>query len=169
MLSNSCFVCTNMLYQSGFSRESEPSRYMNCMKYPMIILDPVTHRLYYMELTHVIMETEKSEDVQSSPRTLLRTQERHGTVQPKSMSGAGEARGSSQKKGRESQFSFTRPCALCGPSVNWMRLTHIGESDLLTQSIYSRSSHSEPASQTNPEQRLTKYWDTPSVKLIHIY
>lgn len=53
--------------------QNQVDRYMKCMKYPMIILDPVTHRLSYMELTHVTMETEESEDVQTSPRTLLRT------------------------------------------------------------------------------------------------
>lgn len=149
MISNSCFVCRNMLYQSGFSRESEPSRYMKCRKYPRIILDPITHRLYYMELTHVIMETEKSEDMQSSPK--ICGGPREATVQSNSKSRVGEVQGSSQKKGREPVLLQPALCTVQAFGKLDGAHTHMGDGDLLTQSIYSRSSHAEPASQTYPE------------------
>lgn len=65
---------------------------------------------YDKELAHMIMKTEKSQDLLSRPRNLLKTQESQWySSSPSPSLKAGEDQCSSYKIGKESKYSFTKP------------------------------------------------------------
>lgn len=133
VISNSCFVCSNMLYQPGFSRETETSGYVH-IKYPIDIIYLTIYDLLYeigsrdyehLEVQRSVVETQESAEDLGKPMVQF---------QSKSKS-EGWRRPMFQLEDRKRKQILYSAFVLFRLSMKQMRFTHIGEGNLFN-SLY---------------------------------